>query len=42
MEAAAETVPLITGIVASGMALLYLLYYTAAYLIAKRTVVRGG
>ena len=42
MEAAADTVPLITGIVAAGMALLYLLYYTAAYLIAKRTVVRGG
>nr|WP_300842313.1 ABC transporter permease [uncultured Acetatifactor sp.] len=42
MEAAADNVPLITGIVASGMALLYLLYYTAAYLIAKRTVVRGG
>lgn len=39
MEAAAETVPLITGIVATAMALLYLLYYTAAYLIAKRTVV---
>lgn len=42
MEAAADTVPLITGIVAAGMAVLYLLYYTAAYLIAKRTVVRGG
>ncbi len=42
MEAAADNVPLITGIVAAGMAVLYLLYYTAAYLIAKRTVVRGG
>ena len=40
MEAAAETVPLIAGIVAAVMALLYLLYYTAAWLIARRTVVR--
>lgn len=40
MEAAAETVPLIAGIVAAVMAVLYLLYYTAAWLIARRTVVR--
>lgn len=40
MSACAETVPLITGIVAGVMALLYLLYYTASYLIAKRAVVR--
>lgn len=39
MESSAEMVPLIAGIVAAVMALLYLLYYTAAYLIAKRAVV---
>lgn len=39
MESAAEMVPLIAGIVAAVMAFTYLLYYTAAYLIAKRTVV---
>ena len=41
MEAAAETVPLIAGIVAAVMALLYLLYYAATWLIARRTVVSG-
>lgn len=40
MRASAETVPLIAGIVAVGMAVLYLLYYMATYLIAKRAVVR--
>lgn len=40
MEAAAETVPLIAGIVAGVMTLLYLLYYTATYLIARRAVVQ--
>ncbi len=40
MSACAETVPLIAGIVAGVMALLYLLYYTASYLIARRAVVR--
>ena len=41
MGTCAEMVPLIAGIVAAVMALLYLLYYTAAYLIAKRAVVCG-
>ncbi len=41
METAAQMVPIIAGIVAAVMASLYLLYYTAAYLIAKRAVVRG-
>ena len=41
METAAQMVPMIAGIVAAVMASLYLLYYTAAYLIAKRAVVRG-
>ncbi|WP_300800343.1 FtsX-like permease family protein [uncultured Acetatifactor sp.] len=40
MEASAEAVWLIAGIVAGVTALLYLLYYTASYLIARRTVVR--
>ena len=40
MEASAEVVWLIAGIVAGVTALLYLLYYTASYLIARRTVVR--
>lgn len=42
MESAAGTVPLIAGVVAGGMALLYLLYYTASYLIARRAVVWEG
>lgn len=40
MEASADLAPLIAGIVAAVMALSYLLYYTASYLIAKRAVVR--
>ncbi len=40
MEASAGMVPVISGIVAGVTALLYLLYYTASYLIARRTVVR--
>ena len=40
MEASTEVVWLIAGIVAGVTALLYLLYYTASYLIARRAVVR--
>lgn len=40
MQASAEVVPLIAGVVAAGMAVLYLLYYMATYLIAKRAVVQ--
>lgn len=39
MEASASMVPLIAGVVAVVMTFLYLLYYTATYLIAKRIVV---
>ena len=41
MEALAGQVPVIAGVTAAVMAVMYLLYYTAAYLIARRAVVDG-
>ena len=42
MEALAGQIPLIAVATAVVMAVMYLLYYAATYLIAKRAVVSGG
>ncbi len=42
MEALEGQIPLIAGVTAVVMAVMYLLYYAATYLIAKRTVVNKG
>ncbi len=41
MEALAGQIPVIAGVIALVMALVYLLYYVAAFWVARRTVVRG-